>query len=165
LSFTHSNPRFVPPYSRTFLYVFILQLFQYQRFFISAAANIFEKHPRLKPISFLYYIGLRKYCTLMFISSYLYLKQYESDRTNKSNVYNEYILIQKRWTICDAKTHSRCKTYQVDMHRKMSTWLIVYDMLRKTSTRVRFALPTFCVTDVTLHSFVKKYIEFEILKH
>jgi hypothetical protein len=49
----------------------------------------------------------------MFISSYLYLKQYETDRTNKSNVYNEYILIQKIWTICDPKTHSRRKTYQV----------------------------------------------------
>jgi hypothetical protein len=49
----------------------------------------------------------------MFISSYLYLKQYESDKTNKSNVCNEYILIQKIWTICDAKTHSRRKTYQV----------------------------------------------------
>jgi hypothetical protein len=49
----------------------------------------------------------------MFISSYLYLKQYESDRTNNSNVYNEDILIQKIWTICDAKTHSRRKTYQV----------------------------------------------------
>jgi hypothetical protein len=45
----------------------------------------------------------------MFIS----LKQYESDRTNKSNVYNEYILIQKKWTICGAKAHSRRKTYQV----------------------------------------------------
>jgi hypothetical protein len=49
----------------------------------------------------------------MFILSYLYLKQYESDRTNKTNVYNELILIQKIWTICDAKTHPRRKTYQV----------------------------------------------------
>jgi hypothetical protein len=49
----------------------------------------------------------------MLISSYLYLKQYESDRTNKRNVYTEYILTQKIWTICDAKTHSRRKTYQV----------------------------------------------------
>jgi hypothetical protein len=49
----------------------------------------------------------------MLISSYSYLKQYESDRTNKSNVYNGYILIQKIWTICDAKALSRRKTYQV----------------------------------------------------
>jgi hypothetical protein len=78
----------------------------------------------------------------MFISSYLCLKHYESDRTNKSNVYNEYILIQKIWTICDTKTHPRLKTYQVRLCTAKRPH--VYDMRQKTPTRVRFAARTFC---------------------
>jgi hypothetical protein len=73
----------------------------------------------------------------MFISSYLYLKKYESDRTNKSNVYNEYILIQKIWTICDAKTYSRRKTYQVRYAPQN-----VHMATQNVHTR------TFCGTDV-----------------
>jgi hypothetical protein len=77
----------------------------------------------------------------MFISSYIYLKQYESDRTNKSNVYNEYFNTEH---MDDMRRKDTISPQNIPSTICTANRPHVYDMRRKTSIRVRFAVRTFC---------------------